>query len=279
MPRAQRSAITPAAPARLDHLLAREPQLWRGREPNRSQRTLGTGNTRLDQRLPGGGWPVGALTELIASTHGLGEFSLLFPALAGIGHRGEWLVLVDPPWIPYPATLRSHGLRLERLLLVRTASLGESLWACEQALRGSRGGAVLAWPELNGYPAINFARLRRLQLAAEAGAKPAFLFRPESACHSASPAALRLRLQGGENPLPASANERHAGSTRIEILKSRGRHDREPLWLPSRYPLARPAMRPAGSWNTAAFEPAAQPPEPATAHEQPAFQATRSVIN
>src|SRR5690606_19976306 len=123
------------------------------------------------------------------------EFSLLFPALAEINRRGEWLVLVDPPWIPYPAALQGHGLALERLLLVRTASAGESLWACEQALRGSRGGAVLAWPELNGYPAISFARLRRLQLAAEAGAKPAFLFRPDSVRQTASPAALRLYLQ------------------------------------------------------------------------------------
>jgi cell division inhibitor SulA/protein ImuA len=276
MSRAQLPAPTLAAPATLDGLLARAPHLWRGREPNRSQRTLGTGNARLDKRLPGGGWPVGALTELIASTHGLGEFSLLFPALAEISRRGEWLVLVDPPWIPYPAALQGHGLELERLLLVRTTCLGESLWACEQALRGSRGGAMLAWPELGGYPPVSFARLRRLQLAAEAGAKPAFLFRPDSMRHSASPAALRLHLQGGENPLQDDpAHEHRPGSTRIEILKSRGRHSREPLWLPRHHPLAQPAIQPAGSWNTVIPEPGEQ----AAARAQPGTQAISPLIN
>ncbi len=229
---------SPAPSADLNKLLASSPQLWRGREPNRSQRTLGTGHKRLDQRLPGGGWPLGALTELIAASHGLGEFSLLFPALAEIGRKGEWLVLIDPPWIPYPAALQGHGLALERLLVVRTSSAGESLWACEQALRGSRGGAVLAWPELNGYKTISFARLRRLQLAAEAGAKPAFLFRPDSVRDTASPAALRLYLHGAEHYPYDQAHEQRPGSTRIAILKSRSQHSREPLWLPRRHPLA-----------------------------------------
>jgi protein ImuA len=247
---ASSAASTPPAASALDGLLARAPQLWRGREPNRSQRTLATGHARLDKRLPGGGWPLGALTELIASTHGLGEFSLLFPALAEISHRGEWLVLIDPPWIPYPAALQGHGLALERLLLVRTASAGESLWACEQALRGSRGGAVLAWPELIGYPSISFARLRRLQLAAEAGAKPAFLFRPDSMRQTASPAALRLYLQAAENGLQDVAAGQRPGSTRIEIFKSRGQQNRQPLWLPCRHPLARAENRLPGSGLT-----------------------------
>jgi hypothetical protein len=238
MSRAPLSSPAPDTSPAIATLLASAPQLWRGREPNRSQRTLGTGQARLDKRLPGGGWPLGAVTELIASTHGLGEFSLLFPALAELSHKGEWLVLIDPPWIPYPAALQGQGLALERLLLVRTASTGESLWACEQALQGSRGGAVLAWPELTGHKPISFARLRRLQLAAEAGAKAAFLFRPDSMRNTASPAALRLYLQGAENYPHDQPHEQRPGSTRIEILKSRGQQSREPLWLPSRHPLA-----------------------------------------
>lgn len=281
MPRAQLSspvsnpALAPpassvAAGSSLDDLLARAPQLWRGREPNRNQRTLGTGHARLDKRLPGGGWPLGALTELIANTHGLGEFSLLFPVLAEISHRGEWLVLIDPPWIPYPAALQGHGLALERLLLVRTASAGESLWACEQALRGSRGGAVLAWPELIGYQPINFARLRRLQLAAEAGAKPAFLFRPDSMRKTASPAALRLYLQADENRLQDAAAEHRPGSTRIEILKSRGPQNRQPLWLPCRHPLALAENRLAGNGLTQAPGSKGQPAAPRQLKPQPA---------
>ncbi len=214
----------------LHTLLAETPQLWRGREPNRRQRTLASGHARLDAQLPGGGWPLGAVTELITATPGLGEFSLLFPALAEISRNGQWLILVDPPWIPYPATLHGHGLALERLLLVRShgqqsaprnvsrqasRAQDKTLWACEQALHGSQGGAVLAWPQQ-----ASFARLRRLQLAAEANGKLAFVFCPESALQSATAAALRLHLHGAEH------------GTRIDILKCRGKRPSEPIWLP-----------------------------------------------
>jgi cell division inhibitor SulA/protein ImuA len=199
----------------INALIADTPCLWRGREPNRSQGTLATGHKPLDARLPGGGWPLGAVTELITGQPGLGEFSLLFPVLSQVSRNGQWLILIDPPWIPYPAALHGRGLALDRLLLVRTGKVKESLWACEQALRGSQGGAVLAWPKQAG-----FARLRRLQLAAEAGAKLAFLFHPEQALTTASPAALRLYLQGGE------------AGTRIDILKCRGNRPSEPIWIP-----------------------------------------------
>ena len=200
----------------IDELLNATPRLWKGRQCNQGQAALSTGHARLDARLPGRGWPLGAVTELLCGQPGLGEFSLLFPVLAGLGEQGQWVVLVDPPWIPYPAALQAHRLRLERILLVRTRNEKESLWACEQTLRSGRGGAVLAWPGR-----IAFAQLRRLQLAAETHAKLAFLFRPEQALQESSPAALRLRLEPGG----------HQG-TRISVLKCRGNRPAEPAWLP-----------------------------------------------
>lgn len=199
----------------LDNLLDTTPELWRGRRANHRQRTLPTGFTRLDGRLPGGGWPLGAVSELLAPQHGLGELSLLLPTLSELGRQGQWTVLVDPPWVPYPASLHAGGLSLERLLLVRTRNEKESLWACEQALRSGRGGAVLAWPEH-----IAFARLRRLQLAARENAKLGFLYRPGAAREEASPAALRLWLE-------------HSGrrGTRVDILKCRGSHPPGPAWI------------------------------------------------
>jgi cell division inhibitor SulA/protein ImuA len=200
----------------IDELLNATPRLWKGRQCSQGQSAVSTGHARLDARLPGGGWPLGAVTELLCGRPGLGEFSLLFPVLAELGQQGQWVVLVNPPWIPYPAALQAHRLRLERVLLVRTRDEKESLWACEQALRSGRGGAVLAWPER-----IAFAQLRRLQLAAEAHAKLAFLFRPEQALRESSPAALRLQLEPGG----------HRG-TRISVLKCRGNRPAEPAWLP-----------------------------------------------
>ena len=200
----------------LNKLLDSTPELWKGRRANHRQSTLPTGYARLDSRLPGKGWPLGAVTELITPRPGLGELSLLLPALEAAGKQGQWVVLVDPPWIPYPAALHAGGLSLEHLLLVRTRSEKESLWACEQALRNGRGGAVLAWPER-----IGFARLRRLQLAAQESARLAFLYRPDSARGEPSPAALRLQLQDGGDR-----------GTRVNVIKCRGSHPPGPVWIP-----------------------------------------------
>jgi len=200
----------------LDKLLATTPSLWKGRRPNHAQHTLPSGHANLDARLPGGGWPVGAVTELITPHPGLGELSLLLPALAEMGRRGQWLLFVDPPWVPYPAALQAQGLSLERLLLIRTRDASESLWACEQALCNGRGGAVLAWPER-----IGFTRLRRLQLAAQENGKSAFLYRPREAREQASPAALRLFLETEEDQC----------GTRVSVLKCRGSHPSPPTRL------------------------------------------------
>ena len=199
----------------LNRLLDTTPQLWKGRRVNHRQQTLSTGYARLDARLPGGGWPVGAVAEVITHRPGLGELSLLSPALTRIGEAGQWVVLVDPPWLPYPPALQARGICLERLLIVRSRKEEESLWACEQALANGRGGAVLAWPER-----ISFPRLRRLQLAAQEHGKLAFLYRPEKALDAPSPAALRLRLErDGER------------GTRVDLLKCRGSHPPEPAWI------------------------------------------------
>jgi len=118
------------------------------------------------------------------------------------------------------------------------------LWACEQALRGVRGGAVLAWQEDPG-----FARLRRLQLAAKAGHKAAFLFRSITAAQQASPAALRLQVRA------------HEADISISILKCRGKRTNEiirirrsqqlpgftspPEAIPASHPAAAVAVTPA----------------------------------
>ena len=209
--------------------LADIPDVWRGRRARRGIPTLPTGHALLDRRLPGRGWPLGALTELLAQTPGTGEFSLLLPSLADVTARGQWVALIDPPWIPYPPAMRGHGIALERVMLIRTRSQAESLWACEQALRGVRGGAVLVWQEDPG-----FTRLRRLQLAAKAGHKAAFMFRPLTAAGQSSPAALRLQLDAD------------AEGTRVTVLKCRGRRPAGPLLVRRSRHLPGMAARPAG---------------------------------
>jgi hypothetical protein len=186
------------------------PDVWRGDQINRNVPVLPSGHARLDQHLPGGGWPLGALTELLAASSGSGEFSLLLPALATTTSKRSWVMLIDPPWVPYPPAMHGHGVALDRVMLIRTRNTEESLWASEQALSGVRGGAVLCWLEDPG-----FARLRRLQLAARTGHKAAFLFRPMACAQQASPAALRLQVGAHETDI------------NISILKCRGKHTSE----------------------------------------------------
>jgi hypothetical protein len=185
--------------------LITHPLLWRGKQVSHRVHTLSSGHDALDEVLPGGGWPVGAVTELVNDTAGCGELSLLLPVLARLSREGHWIAMVDPPWIPYPSALHGRGLALEKLLLIRTHNRSESLWACEQVVRGMSGGAMLAWPD-----DVSFSELRRLQLAAKSTQKTVFLFRDRKAANASSPAALRLQLTPDD------------GDLQVRVLKCRG---------------------------------------------------------
>jgi len=177
----------------------------------RQQTGLATGYENLSTRLPGGGWPLGALTELLCSAEGFGELRLLMPALAQLTARGKWVVWVSPPYVPYAPALIHHGVDLPWTLAVQAPGSDESLWAAEQILRSPAAGAVLLWSST----VLQERRLRRLQLAAETGGCAGFLFRTGASAGRASPSALRLRLEPGSN------------HTWVEILKCRGGHPGE----------------------------------------------------
>jgi hypothetical protein len=187
------------------------PGIWRGNEVSRvGLPSVPTGFPHLDAELPGGGWPRGALTEIAFEGEGIGELSLLAPALAALSRGELWIVLVDPPHLPYAPAFARAGVDLSRLVLVRGAEPSppplsragrggtraapagresDTLWAAETALRSGACAAVLAWPG-----GVNERELRKLQLAAEAGGSWGVYFLPAAAAPSTSPAALRLRL-------------------------------------------------------------------------------------
>lgn len=189
------------------------PLLWQGGRRQARIPVLSSGNERLDRVLPGGGWPLGALTELLVARDGVGELSLLLPTLAQVSREGGWTVLVDPPWTPYPPAIHGRGIDLERLLVISTRDADESLWACEQALRGVRGGVVLSWLRGSRHKA-GFKHLRRLQLAARSGQKGAFLFRSTGVAGQSSPASLRLLLDVEQDV--------NHGDLCLTLLKGRG---------------------------------------------------------
>src|SRR5258708_30662956 len=96
------------------------PDIWRGDSLSQAGApTLPCGFPGLDAELPGGGWPVGALTEILPAHEGIGELRLLGPALAGLSKRGLRLGLIAPPHPPYAPALAAAGIHIPALVLVR----------------------------------------------------------------------------------------------------------------------------------------------------------------
>lgn len=182
-------------------LLRRHPAL---RESPGKAEVLSTGFAALDSLLPGGGWQLGALTEILAAREGIGELGLLMPALARLTGEGRLAVWVSAPYWPYGPALAARGVKLSRTILVGAPTPRETLWATEQALRSGACGAVLAW----GTGADGRC-LRRLQLAAEEGRCLGVLFPPATTAATPSPAALRLAV------------EATPGGLAVRILKGR----------------------------------------------------------
>ena len=187
-------------------------RLWRGQDhaihqPVDAGLGLASGHDALDRALPFGGWPRGALTEILHPWPGQGELRLLMPALARLSREQHYVVLIDPPWIPYAPALSHAGAQLRYFLSIDSAADDDRLWALEQALRAGQCGAVLSWPQQD----LNNKALRRLQLAAEAGDSCGFLLRHPRFRAQHSPAALRLQLHPGKP------------QTQLEIIKCRGR--------------------------------------------------------
>lgn len=178
-----------------------------------------SGFVTLDAELPGGGWPRGALTELLPETCGIGELALLLPALNECVAQAPVALVAPPHRLHAPAW--AAVLPLERILWVE-ASGKDAAWAAEHLLASGALGALLLW-----LPEQADARsLRRLQLAAEGHSAPAFVFRAATAMRQASPAPLRLSLAGSAQGLL------------VHILKRRGPPCARSLCLPVARPVA-----------------------------------------
>jgi hypothetical protein len=224
--------------------------LWRADEVPADQScgpALATGHAELDRELPGGGWPQGQLVELLTDDSGIGELSLLAPALAQLARACRSTVWVLPPdsapgiaaqTLPYAPALAAAGIDLARTIFVKPATPREGLWAVEQALRAQHLGAVLGWLPAGASPGGDFKALRRLHLLAQRHRTLAFVLRATSHAQSPSPAALRLQLAASRTALE------------VMLLKRRGRPLLEPIAL---------ALRPP-HWASAevALEPASQ---------------------
>ena len=208
----------------LQALLAR-PDVWQASHPRPSDpeptgaTVLPSGHASLDAVLYRGGWPRAALTELLGSTWGIGEIQLLAPLLARCSSGTRRLFFLDPPHLPYAPALFTHGIRLEAALLVQSGSGNDALWCAEQILRSGAASCLLAWlPEAR---LANYATLRRLQLAAQAGDVAAFMFRPPRAAREPSPAALRITLRAAGAHLELAILKQRGGRSGQQLVLAR----------------------------------------------------------
>lgn len=228
--------------------------VWRAGELESTETSscVASGFAALDHELPGGGWPQGQLIELLLDDTGIGELSLLAPALARIGNEQRACVWVLPcssaaasnhtatEGLPYAPALQAAGIDPGHSIFVRPATPRESLWACEQSLRAAHLGALIGWLPAGNADA-DFRALRRLHLLATRHRALNFVLRPLRAAQSPSPAALRLQLVPHEQRL------------HVTLLKRRGRPLLDPVtidlypahWGAAHVPTTQPATREA----------------------------------
>ena len=186
----------------LDQLLNAR-TVWRGHAAPATQSARHpTGHAALDARLPQGGWPDNALSEILLPRDGVGELALVFPALARLTQAGQRAVLIAPPYRVHAPGWAHAGVALPQLQVVH-AQPREVLWAAEQCLRSAACAAVLCWPAKADDRAM-----RRLQVAAETGQCLGFAFRDSKHANNPSPAALRIQLD--------------AHTRQVRVLKCRG---------------------------------------------------------
>jgi protein ImuA len=206
----------PAAPA-----IHRRQDVWPAHMLARDTRCWTSGHAALDAQLPGGGWPLEGMVELLqarmhlqAGTH---LWALLAPALArrlqAHQNRKQPVVLIGAPQQPFGPALRAQGLASDRLLCIHTDTPAARLWAAEQALRCADIAAVLAW-----LPQAKATQLQRLNVLAQD--RLLFVMRNANTQHDASPARLRIVLGG-------------ADQMELRILKRRGPPLAQPIYLPA----------------------------------------------
>ena len=198
--------------AAIDTLLSNS-TIWRGSERSRTDSPrIPSGFNAFDEKL--GGWPLGALVELIPNREGIGEFSILLPALARLSKDERWIALINPPHIPYAPALSHAGIDLAKVVVVRAASATDTLWSMEQTLRSGACSAVLGWPA-----SITEQAIRRLQLATETGRALGAYFTQPGALTRTSPVPYRLHITGTID------------SICVEVLKRRGGGLTSPLHI------------------------------------------------
>jgi|JI9StandDraft_1071089.scaffolds.fasta_scaffold45960_2 protein ImuA len=198
------------------------PALWRASQLGRGTGDyVACGYPTLAQELPGGGWPLAGMTELLVPQAACAELQLLSPALKQLA-PGK-IVLINTPYRPQILALAALQLDLSQVLWLPCNNPQDALWATEQIVRNQSCSAVLLWQSTSALqkraPAFKAETLRRLHIASQAGRSLFCVIRPWESQLSPSPAPLRIKLSVQEQGL------------KIDIFKRRGAQQIHPLTI------------------------------------------------
>jgi protein ImuA len=195
-----------------------EMAMWRGDQLGGPVNdTLTTGFTQLDRVLPGGGWPCGAITEVLVPQFSVSELRLLSMVMASQTDNARPVVLVGPPHAPHSPGLRHDRIDERHLIWIDVDTPRDRHWCTEQLVKAGTFGVVVAW-----IPLVRAEQIRRLQVLAARCKGPVFLVRPEVAAREASAAPLRVQLRPQTD-----------WQISLRVLKRKGAPLEETLMLPS----------------------------------------------
>ncbi|TCG02901.1 recombinase RecA [Paraburkholderia steynii] len=185
--------------------------MWRASQLAHGRgRVVDTGYPALSRELPGGGWPLSALVDLLVQQPGVGELRLLRPALCATSNGT--IAFVNPPHQPDGLGLNYIGVPVGRVMLVKAATTADALWSAEQILRAGTCSSVLFWAQH-----VKDSSLRRLHLAAQSAESLFVMVRPLATAQDSSPALLRLALRPTADGLI------------VDVVKRRGPAMAEPI--------------------------------------------------
>lgn len=231
----------------MSHLtkLLQNPQLWRSGRRNKAfgQLAISSGHSALDSALHGCGWPRAGSSELLCEHSGIGELSLLMPALAELSQQ-QFIAWLNPPFQPYAPALQQAGVRLEHCLFVHTNNLRDQLWAAEELLRAGTFAALINW---SSSANLTDRDLRRLHLAAKENGCWHAHFRAWQLSRQSSPAPLRLLLNSTATQLQIQLLKQAGGPAGQRVVITRDRfllHEQKPVtaW-PQPTPTPQPRHR------------------------------------
>ena len=191
------------------------------------------GDARIDERLPGGGLPLGRWHEIggvgmeVETAAAPAAFTALM--VAPLTKQGEvvWVLRRDDLWAP---GLMGLGFPPERLIQVCARDEAEALSIMEDALATVGVAAVVGEVE-----AADLTAGRRLQLACEKRGSTGFLIRRRpfggAARREATGSAAATRWRIASAPSEPAADEFGLGSPRFSVTLERCRGGRTGAWL------------------------------------------------